>query len=70
MHDMIPIVKRHIDDKSELPKDDTIIIKSFRDMDADIEKKHKEDESFVSKKPDPIIFSCMEYRLQTYTDSL
>ena len=66
MQDMIPIVKRHIEDKSELPEEDSDIIKSFQDVDAYIEKKHKEDKTFVSK-PDPIIFSCMEYRLQVYT---
>ena len=71
MQDMISIVKRHImEDKYEsLPEDDSAIIKSFQSIEATIEKKHKEDKTFVSK-PDPIIFSCMEYRLQFYTNKI
>ena len=68
MQDMISIVKKHVDDKSELPEDDAII-KSFQGMEASMEKEHKEDKIYVSK-PDPIIFSCMEYRLQAYTNNL
>ena len=72
MHDMIPIIKRHVvedDIKSELPENDTIIIKSFRDMDIHLEAKHKED-NFVSKPDDgSIIFSCLEYGLQAYTNN-
>jgi hypothetical protein len=69
MQDMIPVVKRHVDDKSELPDDDTVIIKSFRGMEADFEKKRKEDEK-LSSKNDAIFFSCMEYRLQAYTSNV
>ena len=70
MQDMISIVKRHMEDKSDLlPEDDSAIIKSFKSIEAAIEKKHKEDKTFVSK-PDPIIFSCMEYRLQVYTNNI
>jgi hypothetical protein len=71
MHDMIPIIKRHVveDDKSILPENDTIIIKSFRDMDIHLEAKHKED-NFVSNPDDgSIIFSCLEYGLQAYTNN-
>jgi len=68
MQDMMSIVKKHVDDKSELPEDDAII-KSFQGMEASMEKEHKEDKIYVSK-PDPIIFSCMEYRLQAYTNNL
>jgi hypothetical protein len=73
MHDMIPIIKRHVvdedDNKSELPGNDTIIIKSFRDMEIHLEAKHKED-NFVSKPDDgSIIFSCLEYGLQAYTNN-
>ncbi len=69
MQDMIPIIKRHVDDKSELPQDDTIIIKSFRGMEADVEKKLKEEETLLSKN-DAKIFSCMEHRLQVYTNNV
>jgi len=68
MQDMMSIVKKHVDDKSELPDDDAII-KSFQGMEASMEKEHKEDKTYVSK-PDPIIFSCVEYRLQAYTNNL
>ncbi len=72
MHDMIPIIKRYVvedDIKSELPENDTIIIKSFRDMDIHLGAKHKED-NFVSKPADgSIIFSCLEYGLQAYTNN-
>ena len=68
MQDVIPIVKRYIKNKSELPDDDNIIIKSFQNMEELIEMKHEEDKNFVSK-PDPIIFSCVEYSLQVYTNN-
>lgn len=69
MQDMVSIVKRHMDDKSELPMDEAIIIKSFQGMEAKLENRHKEDKTYVSK-PDPVMFSCMEYRLQVYTNNM
>jgi len=69
MQDMISIVTRHIDDKSDLAKNDAMIIKSFQGIEANMEKQHKEDKTYVSK-PDPIMFSCMEYRLQVYTNNM
>ena len=69
MQDIISIVKKHMDDKSELQTHDTIIIKSFQDTEAKLENQHKEDKTYVSK-PDPVMFSCMEYRLQVYTNNI
>ena len=69
MQDMISIAKIHMDDKSELPTDDAIIIKSFQGMEAKLENQHKEDKTYVSK-PNPVMFSCMEYRLQVYTSNM
>ena len=67
MHDMIPIIKRHVD-KSELPENDMIII-LIRDMDMHLEAKHKEDSNYVSKPDGSIVFSCLEYGLQAYTNN-
>ena len=68
MHDMVSIVKKYAN-KSELPEDDNVIIKSFQDVEAKLEQEHKKDETFVSK-PDPVMFSCVEHTLEYYTNNM